>query len=460
MPRAAIYTRISVDRDGHQTATSRQLEDCRTFIKARGWEEAGVYEDPDISAFKRKPRPSFERLKEDLLAGRVDVVVGWKLDRLFRRITDLGYLVEAMGARVVTVVDGIDTGTSAGRLVATMMTGVANNETETMSLRLRRKHQELARDGKPHGGPRPFGFAEWGATVSHHPGEADLIREAARRVLDGESIHGICVDWNKRGIQTVSGSWWRTTSLRRTLGSYYIAGLRHHMGTTYRATWEPIISPGEHAALLRIFASRAKGVGPQPRSRYLTGLLRCGRCGSRMQGKPTSRGQAGYICTGEAASPCGGTRRKAIPLEEMIRAVIFERIETEEFVERMLRASAPTVDTDAIITAIRADELALDELAHDRYVSRVIGPSEHLVASTALTARLEANRAALASIAPQAHGMDLMDLRTNVRARWESEGVEWRHRLASWLIDHITVGPSPRGRVPFHEKSIEVTWRL
>lgn len=118
MLRAAIYTRISTDPSGTSTATARQLEDCRALLVARGWEEAGVYEDPDISAYSRTVvRPSFERMKADIAAGRIDVVVAWKLDRLFRGARDFSALddicVDA-GAIIVTLVDGIDTGTSAG----------------------------------------------------------------------------------------------------------------------------------------------------------------------------------------------------------------------------------------------------------------------------------------------------------------------------------------------------------
>ena len=56
MLRAAIYTRISTDPSGTSTATARQLEDCRALLAARGWEEAGVYEDPDISAYMQGVR--------------------------------------------------------------------------------------------------------------------------------------------------------------------------------------------------------------------------------------------------------------------------------------------------------------------------------------------------------------------------------------------------------------------
>ncbi len=460
MLRAAIYTRISVDPDGRQTATVRQLEDCRKHIADRGWAEIGVYEDPDISAFKQKVRPSFERLKADIAAGRVDVVVAWKLDRLWRRardFADLDEACEAAGARIVTVVDGIDTATSAGRMVATMMTGLARAESENISIRQRRKHLEIAQQGRKPGGRRWFGLT---ANGELEPAEAELVREAARRVLDGEPVYSVAKSFNERGIKTTAGNAWMPQTIRVMLAAPYVVGKRIHRGVLYPAQWPAIITEAEQAGLRRIFGSQRKG--PKgPRLRYLTGLLACGKCGAPLRSKKTMNGHPGYACSGDLVRAyCGGILRRAIPLEEMIRDALFEVIEDDAFVERMLRAAAPTVDIEGILAEIRADELALDELAHDRYVSRVLGPSEFQTAHTALTARLEANRSKLASAAPQDGGMDILELRGSVRSRWEAEGVEWRHRLASWLIERIEVGPSPRGRIPFHTASVSVRWRF
>ncbi len=62
--------RISLDRDGQQTATARQMQDAREFAARRGWEIADVFEDVDLSAFDlRKKRPEFERMLAALSSG-------------------------------------------------------------------------------------------------------------------------------------------------------------------------------------------------------------------------------------------------------------------------------------------------------------------------------------------------------------------------------------------------------
>src|SRR5947209_472123 len=96
----AIYARISDDRK-EGAGVARQLEDCWKTVKARGWEPAEVYRDDSISAFSGKKRPGYERLLEDIRAGRVSRVVVWHGDRLHRRLRELLDLIELAQQRRV-----------------------------------------------------------------------------------------------------------------------------------------------------------------------------------------------------------------------------------------------------------------------------------------------------------------------------------------------------------------------
>jgi site-specific DNA recombinase len=75
VPRAAIYARISSDRDGDQLGVRRQLADCEALAARRGWEIAERYVDDDVSAYSGRVRPEYRRMLEDLTAGIVDAVV-------------------------------------------------------------------------------------------------------------------------------------------------------------------------------------------------------------------------------------------------------------------------------------------------------------------------------------------------------------------------------------------------
>jgi len=270
----------------------------------------------------------------------------------------------------------------------------------------------------------------------------------------------VCRDWQARGIRTTQGNAWRSTALRRTLSTYQVTGRRYYHGVAYAAAWPAILTVGEHSALLRLFDAR----GGQPvavRTHYLSRLLWCALCGHAMAGKQTSRGARGYGCvSGPDDGGCGRIRRKADPLEDYVRDLLFARIESPEFAESLARQSAPTEDVDAILADIRGDELALEELAHDRYVARILGPSEFASAHGSLTARVEANRARLGRMGSNTPGLDVAALSGSVRASWDGASTEWRSRVAGWLIERVTAGPSPRGRLPFHAASVTVHWRF
>src|ERR1035441_2327108 len=85
MPRAAIYARISSDRDGDQLGVRRQLKDCEALATRKGWEVAERYVDDDVSAYSGRVRPEYRRMLDDLAAGVVGAGVVWDRDRLHRR---------------------------------------------------------------------------------------------------------------------------------------------------------------------------------------------------------------------------------------------------------------------------------------------------------------------------------------------------------------------------------------
>lgn len=95
-PKAGIYTRLSRDRDGTQTATARQEADCRELAASEGWDVIAVYEDSDLSGSKRGViRPDYERMLDDVRAGRIDRVLVWKLDRLSRQPGQFEAVIDA-----------------------------------------------------------------------------------------------------------------------------------------------------------------------------------------------------------------------------------------------------------------------------------------------------------------------------------------------------------------------------
>ncbi|MBF6604468.1 MAG: recombinase family protein [Chloroflexi bacterium] len=468
----AIYARLSQEdgaaRPGEATATERQIADCRARAERESWNVLAIYEDPDHSASNlRRPRPDFERMLSDLSDGvHVDAVVCYKLDRLLRHPKEAERIIELADRRgfgIVSLNDpGIDLTTPTGRAMFRMTITWAKLETETMSLRIRRKTRDIAETGRPNGGGiRSFGLTADKLTIV--PAEAALVREAAERILAGGSVHSVVVDWNARGVRTPGrksapeGRKWEVSSLKRMLTAPRIVGDRTLHGATVgggvipalldRATWDRL------RAVLA--APRGPSAGATVRRHYLTGLTRCGRCGAKLVAHPDWRGTTRYVC----ASPrgCGGITIAKHNLEPLIAEAIAIRLDSDEFravvAQRLSNAKAePDLDQ------LRADEAALEEAAAAYFVDRTISRAEYTKVRELLDARIDSARRRLEA-ASSTTGLGRLAGR-DIRAEWEGRSAVWRHDVAGLLIDRVIVNPAPRRGPRFDPARIDVEWRV
>src|SRR5688572_6170081 len=86
--RAAIYARISADREGRELGVERQGDDCAELAHRRDWEVVDTYIDNDMGASTRsrkKSRPEYQRLLSDARTGRFQVIIAYTSSRLTRR---------------------------------------------------------------------------------------------------------------------------------------------------------------------------------------------------------------------------------------------------------------------------------------------------------------------------------------------------------------------------------------
>lgn len=209
------------------------MEDCRKLADSLGCSVAEEYVDNDLSAYSGKRRPGYERMLADLRDGERDAVIVYHVDRLTRRPIELEQFLEALDAAKVRqvrfVVGDTDLNTGDGLLVVRMLAAVAANESATKSRRVRRKMEQNAAAGLPHGGwVRAYGFAEDKVTVIES--EAVVIRQLAERYLAGESLRSLAAWLEDNGIRSVVGKPWRSPTVRTLLRPGRIAGLREHRG--------------------------------------------------------------------------------------------------------------------------------------------------------------------------------------------------------------------------------------
>jgi site-specific DNA recombinase len=475
MRRAAVYCRISDDREGAGLGVARQEADCCEQAARLGWTVAGLYVDNDLSAYSGKIRPEYRRLLDDLRAGVIDAVIAWHPDRLHRSPRELEEFIdlcEGAGVAVETVKAGaVDLSTPAGRAVARTLGAWARYESEHKAERIRRKALEVAQAGKVWGGsPRPFGFERDRVTVRES--EAEVVRECVRRVLAGEGVRTLARDLNSRGIATATGRQWSPQSLKRMLASGRISGQRDHQPRAHSgikrrlvgeivadAVWPAIISKEDTARLRGLLMDLGRRLTPvTPRRCLLTGILRCARCGAAMCGRPREDGRMRYVCNKMPGNNhCGKSYVLAKPADECVIHMVKVALDSQEFV-KAVRAKGQDEGAESVLRQMAADQGKLEELAED-YATDVITRKEWLRARELLEARLEAARKRLSTNSRTAALEELSGDSVVFGEVWEGLSLPRRRAVISALVDRIIVHPAVRGRNTFDPQRLEPVWR-
>ncbi|MCP3424824.1 recombinase family protein [Rothia sp. AR01] len=189
--RAAVYLRISLDRNMDGLAIDRQRDACLRIAKDRGWAVVEEYVDQSKSATdKAKKRPDYDRMVADFAAGRFDAIICWDLDRLTRQPRQLEDWIDAAedrGLQLVTANGEADLTTDGGRMYARIKAAVARGEVDRKSFRQSAGQLQRAEQGRAPKGTRPLGYTSRGEVIDH---EAAAVRELYRlfAITNGPSI--------------------------------------------------------------------------------------------------------------------------------------------------------------------------------------------------------------------------------------------------------------------------------
>jgi site-specific DNA recombinase len=465
MLRAGLYARISTDRNQTQLGVKRQLEDCRKLADEKGWSVAEEYVDNDFSAFSGKRRPEYERMIEDIRSKKLDALVVYNADRLNRRPRDLEDLIDITAAAgvhdIATVTGDIDLSNGDGRMVARMMATMSAKESEDKSRRGIRKQEELAANGKYSGGSRPYGYEADGKTL--RPDEAAVIREAAAKVLAGDSLRAVCLDFGERGVPTpTAGKPWHPHSLRRILMSGRVSGQREYKGANVaEAEWPAILDSSTTQCLRAFFNNPARRTNRTARRYLLAGLLVCGRCKATLVSHPRQGRGRSYACmSGPGFSGCGGISIKADWVEEWIIEAVLYRLDTPELAKALVHPHSDAFD-EPIADDREADREKLIELAR-LHGEGTITLQEWLAARKPVEHRItEADRRLAAASRTTALAGFVGDA-AKLRVLWHDLPLSRQQAVIKAVLEYATVMPSsrPRGYQRFDPARLKPLWRV
>lgn len=311
--RVAAYCRVSTDSEEQETSYEAQVEHYRNYISEKPeWELAGIYADEGISGTSTKKRDDFNRMIDDCMAGKIDMVVTKSISRFARNTLDCLKFIRQLKEKEIPVYfekESINTMDAKGEVLLTIMASLAQQESQSMSQNIRLGIQYRFQQGKMQVNfSRFLGYTrdEEGRCVIV-PEEAKTVKRIFREYLEGASLVEICRGLEADGILTgAHKEKWRPETVQKMLRNEKYMGdaLLQKTYTTDFITKKKVVNNGiapqyyvenSHEAIIpkNLFmrvqeemerrSNLTSGTGRKKRlysSKYaLSGIVFCGHCG-------------------------------------------------------------------------------------------------------------------------------------------------------------------------------------
>jgi len=256
--RCAIYTRKSTEEGLEQDFNSLQAqrEACEAYIKSQkheGWQLIKTHYDDGGFSGGNTNRPALQKLLQDIEAGRIDVIVVYKVDRLSRSLHDFAKMVEVFdrhNVSFVSVTQQFNTTSSMGRLTLNVLLSFAQFEREVTSERIRDKVAASKKKGMWMGGVIPLGYDVVDKKLTINPKEAETVRYIFRTYLELGSVRKLSYRLKNEGVVTKPlasrknrGAPFTRPGLYHLLSNHTYTGQVHFKGVSYPGLHEAIIDP-------------------------------------------------------------------------------------------------------------------------------------------------------------------------------------------------------------------------
>lgn len=352
----AIYARQSIDKKD-SISIETQIELCRRELTEG--QQSEVYSDKGYSGSSLN-RPEFQHLLADVKAGKIDRIITYRLDRISRSVLDFSNLVDLFGKHGVSfnsTQEKFDTGTPMGKAMLNITMVFAQLERETIQQRIRDNYYSRGEKGMYLGGPASYGFSI--AETHTDQGKLKLLKQNPETVetllrmyrMYGDdllSLGAIARQFNAEKIPSPQGTIWDSGKVSRVLRNpvavqadaevyhyyrsqgcrftnnpsdfvlghgCYLYGKREGHERKYSDMTNHTLSLAPHEGVidsglfLRCQARLDKNTQIDNRKRshitWLTGLLKCGKCGHSVVPKSSCNTKYRYLyCTGKTSYAC------------------------------------------------------------------------------------------------------------------------------------------------------------
>jgi DNA invertase Pin-like site-specific DNA recombinase len=381
----AIYTRKSTEEGLEQefNTLDAQREACQAYIisqKAEGWSAVKTHYDDGGFSGGNMERPALKKLMDDIQAGKVHIVVVYKIDRLTRSLMDFAKLVEVFdrhGVTFVSITQSFNTTTSMGRLTLNVLLSFAQFEREVTGERIRDKISASKKKGMWMGGMIPFGYDCLEKKLLINQDDSKVVRLIFEKYLALGSVRHLKEYLDNSGILSKL----RTSDKGKTWG-----GAKFSRGLLYKLLINPVyigrikhkdvVYDGQHEAILSLelwdqvqalMAQQAATARGTQKSRPIGNLLRgllFDVAGNKYSPSFTNKGKRQYRYYVSQAL----LQDRPPPVGIVTRLSAHE---TETAVEAALKKELQTPDSVKILFALDSDEA-------DSFFEKIIENHERL----------------------------------------------------------------------------------
>lgn len=480
---AGVYDRES---KGKGSSIDDQNRENREACEENGWSVRVRYEDKvGASRFSAKVRDGWPHVTDDVVAGRIDVLVVWEIARTDRVMdTWVPFLTACRRSGVLIHVTSdqttYDPRIGAHRKALLEAGTAAENETEKLSVRSRKGIAGAALAGKPHGRAawgytRHYGpIVDGKRTFNDVPNEyAPVVKEVIERVARADPIVRIVADLNKRKIPSPTGKQWHRNSLRKVVMRPAYVGVRSHNGVHHPADWPAIVQESVWLDAVAVLTDPARRTTQPGRYKWLLSYLAVASCGAGLNaGTPPGRRRAVYRCNNDGCLGIGVTE-----LDAFVTRVVLARLAHPNARAELLPDLSEVEQANAAVIRVRAE---LDELAD----LVALGPDNGGVSlglaarsEPGIRARLVDTERHLSAVAGSSGPLvallnpavtdDAVTERV-LLPRWEQLTVAGRRAVINALIERIEVRPaverasrwtSDEDRLQLAAARTEISWR-
>lgn len=395
--RVALYPRVSGHEQEDNYSIPEQIERMKKYCDAKDWMVFKIYTD-SVQSGADMDRPGLQSMIKDCEAGKFDMVLVYKLDRLSRSQKDTLYLIEDVFEKnnvgFTSMTENFDTSTPHGKFIVGILAVFAQLEREKIKERTMIGKQARAAEGKWHGSKWiPIGYDYENDLLIPNEYEKMQILEIADLFLKRTPVRTIAEMMTAKGYKHKHGTWTATT-IRRVLKNPVNLGLIKDGDTLHPGLHDAIIDQETYDAIQVVMNERKEkyGATARPHKSLLAGFLFCKHCTARYARQTNSDGRQYYSCYSRNKSQkrmikdpnCKNKNYRAEDLEKIVLAEIKNLSIDPEYVEHV-RQNKPVNDVNEKIKSITSEIEKIDSQISKMMDLYALGSIDMDVISTKVT---------------------------------------------------------------------------